>query len=58
MIYAALGRKDLARAWLPRALAINPHFQPILDEVAAQEYAILGRTRQRQNVCAGNSVPR
>ena len=58
MIYAALGRKNLARACLARSLAINPHFQPILDEVAAQEYAILGRTRQRQNVCAGNSVPR
>jgi tetratricopeptide (TPR) repeat protein len=41
MIYAALGRNDLARTMLKRALAINPRFQPILDEVAEHEYAAL-----------------
>jgi tetratricopeptide (TPR) repeat protein len=48
MIYAALGRNDEARASLARALAINPHFQPILDDVAAREYATLSGTRKRQ----------
>ena len=41
MIYAALGRNDLARTMLKRALAINPRFQPILDEVAEHEYTAL-----------------
>lgn len=41
MIYAKLGNPRRARACLKRALAINPHFQPILDEVAAREYAAL-----------------
>lgn len=58
MIYLALGRNDLARAALARALAINPHFQPILDEIAAHEYAKLSGTRKRQYAEAGESQPR
>jgi tetratricopeptide (TPR) repeat protein len=42
MIDSALGRKDEARAKLSRALTINPHFQPILDTMAAEQYEILG----------------
>jgi tetratricopeptide (TPR) repeat protein len=57
MIYLALGRKDLARTNLARALAINPHFQPILDEVAAREYAKLMGTRKRQFAEARDSGP-
>jgi tetratricopeptide (TPR) repeat protein len=38
MIYATVGQNDRARVMLERALAINPHFQPILDEVAKHEY--------------------
>jgi tetratricopeptide (TPR) repeat protein len=41
MIYAALDRNDRARAMLTQALAINPRFQPVLDEVAEREYATL-----------------
>jgi lipoprotein NlpI len=58
MIYLALGRNAMARATLARALAINPHFQPILDEVAAHEYAMLSGTRKRQYAEAGESHPR
>jgi tetratricopeptide (TPR) repeat protein len=58
MIYAALGRSDRACASLARALAINPHFQPILDEVAAHEYAMLSGTHKRQYAEAGGSGPR
>jgi tetratricopeptide (TPR) repeat protein len=58
MIYLALGRNDRARASLARALAINPHFQPILDDVAAREYAMLAGTRKRQYAAARDSVPR
>ena len=50
MIYAALGRNDRARAMLERALAINPHFQPILEDVAKQEYAALNSSNARQMV--------
>jgi tetratricopeptide (TPR) repeat protein len=57
MIYAALGCKDLARTDLARALAINPHFQPILDQVAAQEYASLGGRLKPQNLRVSSSVP-
>src|SRR5271154_3976869 len=32
MIYAALGQSHLARGMLKQALAINPRFQPVLDE--------------------------
>jgi tetratricopeptide (TPR) repeat protein len=39
MIYAAVGQNDRARVMLERALAINPHFQPVLDEVASHKYA-------------------
>jgi tetratricopeptide (TPR) repeat protein len=38
MIYAALGDNRQARLSLKHALSINPHFQPILSEVAAREY--------------------
>ena len=55
MIYLALGRTELARNSLARALAINPHFQPILDEVAAREYATLSGTRKRQYAAVGDS---
>jgi tetratricopeptide (TPR) repeat protein len=48
MIYAALGRSDAARRSLERALKVNPHFQPILDDVAAREYAALGASQARQ----------
>jgi len=58
MIYLALGCNDRARASLARALAINPHFQPILDDVAAREYAMLVGTRKRQYAAAGEPVPR
>ena len=49
MIYAALGLKEQARGSLGRALALNPHFQPILDQVAAREYASLGGELKPQN---------
>jgi tetratricopeptide (TPR) repeat protein len=39
LIYAALGRTGEARASLQRSLAINPQFQPLLDQVARREYA-------------------
>jgi tetratricopeptide (TPR) repeat protein len=48
MIYAVLGERNTARACLQRALAINPHFQPILDQVAAQEYIALAHNSFRQ----------
>jgi tetratricopeptide (TPR) repeat protein len=48
MINAALGRKRLARAELNRALRINPHFQPLLDDTAARELAALGGSLPRQ----------
>lgn len=48
MIYAAIGQNDKARASLKQALAINPHFQPILDEVAASKFAALSATATAQ----------
>jgi tetratricopeptide (TPR) repeat protein len=48
MIYAALRSRTEARANLRRALAINPHFQPLLDQVASREYAALSANRARQ----------
>jgi tetratricopeptide (TPR) repeat protein len=48
MIDVALGRDDRARVMLARAIAINPHFQPILDDVASHEYAALGGPSERQ----------
>jgi tetratricopeptide (TPR) repeat protein len=48
MIEAALGQWNTARASLQRALAINPHFQPILDQVAEQEYIALANSSLRQ----------
>ncbi len=50
LIYAAVGDNDLARASLARALAINPHFQPILDAFAAHEYALLNASTGSQRV--------
>jgi tetratricopeptide (TPR) repeat protein len=52
LIYAALARDDEARVSLQRSLAINPRFQPLLDQVANREYARLGADRARQY--AGN----
>jgi len=57
MIYLALGRGDRARVSLARALAINPHFQPILDDVAAREYARLVASHKRQYSETADSVP-
>jgi tetratricopeptide (TPR) repeat protein len=48
MIFATAGHTELARANLARALAINPHFQPILDDAAVSEYAALGGTARPQ----------
>jgi tetratricopeptide (TPR) repeat protein len=48
MIYVALGRNDQARAALGRAITINPHFQPVLDEVAEHEFAALNGSTERQ----------
>jgi tetratricopeptide (TPR) repeat protein len=55
MIYAGLGRNDRARAMLERALAINPHFQPVLDEVAEREYVALNGSSERQIAGASGS---
>jgi tetratricopeptide (TPR) repeat protein len=55
MVYAALGRNHRARAMLARALAINPHFQPVLDEVAAREYLALNASSERQIAGASGS---
>jgi len=55
MVYAALGRNDRARVMLERALAINPHFQPVLDEVAEREYVALNGSSQRQIAGASGS---
>jgi tetratricopeptide (TPR) repeat protein len=55
MIYAALGRNDRARAMLERALAINPHFQPVLDEVAEREYVALNGSSEHQIAGASGS---
>jgi tetratricopeptide (TPR) repeat protein len=41
MIEFKLGRKQLARRDLRRALALNPHFQPLQDSVAAGTLAML-----------------
>jgi tetratricopeptide (TPR) repeat protein len=48
MIFAAAGDANSARVNLARALAINPHFQPVLDDVAVSEYAALGGTARPQ----------
>jgi tetratricopeptide (TPR) repeat protein len=46
MIEFGLGRRDLARRELSRALALNPHFQPIQDALAAHALAALdGRSQ-------------
>jgi tetratricopeptide (TPR) repeat protein len=48
MIYEAVGQANKARSNLRRALAINSHFQPLLDEVAASEYAVLNKEHAKQ----------
>ena len=48
MIYQAIGQTDKARSNLKQALAINSHFQPILDEVAASEYTALNKGQTKQ----------
>jgi tetratricopeptide (TPR) repeat protein len=48
MIYQAVGQTNKARSNLRQALAINPHFQPLLDEVAASEYAALNKAHTKQ----------
>ena len=48
MIFLALRRNAQARIYLQRALALNAHFQLLLDEVAAREYARLaGKQKTR-----------
>jgi tetratricopeptide (TPR) repeat protein len=48
LIYERLGRSDEARSSLRQALTINPHFQPLLDQVATHEYAQLSGNNVRQ----------
>jgi len=48
MIYQAVGQMSKARANLREALMINPHFQPLLDEVAASAYARLNKEYAKQ----------
>ena len=48
MIYKAVGQTNQARSNLRQALAINPHFQPLLDEVAASEYAALNKEHAKE----------
>jgi tetratricopeptide (TPR) repeat protein len=48
MIFRAVGQTDKARSNLGQALAINPHFQPLLDEVAANEYGALNKVHAKQ----------
>lgn len=48
MIYKAVGQTNQARSNLKQALAMNSHFQPFLDEVAASEYTALNKKHARQ----------
>jgi tetratricopeptide (TPR) repeat protein len=48
MIYKAVGQTNQARSNLKQALAINSHFQPLLDEVAASEYTALNKEHAKQ----------
>jgi tetratricopeptide (TPR) repeat protein len=48
MIYKAVGQTNQARANLKQALAMNLHFQPFLDEVAASEYTALNKQHAKQ----------
>ena len=48
MIYRAVGQYNKARSNLRLALAINSHFQPLLDEVAGSEYAALNKKHAKQ----------
>ena len=58
MIYAALGLNHQAHDRLQHALNINPHFQPILDEVALREYLALSASPTRQYARGDSNVPR
>jgi tetratricopeptide (TPR) repeat protein len=46
MICAKLGKNEQARSNLRHALEINPHFQPVLDDVAEREFAALNNHNQ------------
>jgi tetratricopeptide (TPR) repeat protein len=48
MIYEAVGQTNKARSNLKQALAINSHFQPLLDEVAASKCAALNEAHMKQ----------
>jgi len=48
MIYEAVGQTSRARANLREALAINTHFQPLVDEVEASGYARLNKKHAKQ----------
>lgn len=48
MIYKAVGQTNQARSNLKQALAMNSHFHPLLDEVAASEYAALNKEHAKQ----------
>jgi hypothetical protein len=54
MIYKAVGQTSQARSNLKQALAINSHFQPLLDEVAASEYAALNNKAHTKQYAAVN----
>ena len=58
MIYAALGENREAHARLQHALSINPHFQPILDEVALRESVALGASQMRHYARGDGNVRR
>ncbi len=57
-IYQAVGQTNKARSNLAQALAINPHFQPLLDEVAANEYAALNKAHAKQYAEGNADAPR
>src|SRR5277367_4375208 len=58
MIYKAVGQTNQARSNLGQSLAINPHFQPLLDEVAASEYAAINKAHAKQYAEGNADAPR
>ena len=58
MIEFKLGHKDLARRDLSRALALNPHFQPIQDARRGADAGDAGRRRAMTSRFAAFSVRR
>lgn len=58
MIYQAVGQTNKARSNLRQALAINPHFQSLLDEVAAEEYAALNKAHAKEYAEGNPDAPR